>query len=1027
MGRSVLPINDLSPLANAVAALQALSNAAAARTTAFASLTNVPQYQQFTKSVGSLLSGASGQAVKSGGQIVQTPQQAVAAIPGLVSQIQAAHQALILSVTTLAGGQDDYNDVNLASVVAQSVITNASTVLSGHLATLTPLLPAQRLATIRQVVLDVIASQTVVTQFGSNQGTTDIYELSGTGYPYSDSTSLALPATSTVDTAAPYNIQSPNQYLDLYMDGAGTTPRSLTSVTSIAPVGFAYVALFTAASIPADVQVGDYIFPKTGPNAGTRWVIQSVTATTMTAWGVTLAQASAATTIEILPAPSVELLLPFAQSATILGIVAESQYTAGIGYIISDGTHPVRYPTSLNTPAANNVIQFQVGTSVITCNLTVCPDAIGSTDTVPRTAQQVCNDINTNLVPAGFQAVPYFPALKFSGQVIQTLVSGSNANFALVGGIGSFTALGVATGDLIQVTNGDVTQQGAWQIYSVSSTTLGATKVGGGTAETQADPITIQVGSPFRCIKIVAVNPTTAVNTLATIGVINDGATSSNAGATIGLTPGATSRSSPQTSKDIAAYITANTTVATATTLFSPTVSCNGRSNPTNAFLLSLSKLIQTVSLTAAGVNMSAPIAGAADAGVVAGDYIVQRTGDNVGTVWEVVAVTDSIVTGFLLTGAGVSQPGVQLEIGPSVSLSSYSMVRVSSGPNKGDYYVSSQNYLDITLVSTLPQPYDPATMQAITSAVMTGSESLVIASTNTTTASLLKVRGPAASTFYTSGDPAIGVGVPGTTTFFQIPSVPQGLSVGDLLQLFGTSPVIPTQVQAITAINGKVITLDGSIASNVSWQFGDTQPVPFARLHTAAVADFSEFQAELLAWAALPAQQSLYFTNLNAAINPILANSSPTGVQINTALNTVALLYQTLTEAAATTYSQDEAATLEYILDSYVVDDQPQVDSLIRAYGDKGADRAIDLLLAGSFQEFFGLDPNETSYAGTMQEAAKAVAMNDLPVKKTNRTNTQTSQLTGSTTDPDPEYNYDDSANGAPDPLSPDEQADAS
>jgi hypothetical protein len=290
-----------------------------------------------------------------------------------------------------------------------------------------------------------------------------------------------------------------------------------------------------------------------------------------------------------------------------------------------------------------------------------------------------------------------------------------------------------------------------------------------------------------------------------------------------------------------------------------------------------------------------------------------------------------------------------------------------------------------------------------------------------------VKVRGPAASAFFSSGDVAVNAGVPGTTTFFLVPQVPQGLAQGDLLQFFTTNYALPSSVHSITDVTGQILTLADAIPSNVSWDFSVSIPPPFARLHTGHVADFSEFQAGLLAWGALAEQQPLFFTNLNRLINPLLANTSPTAVQVNNATLAILGLYQELTIAEATARGYPPASTIEAILASYTVAQQPPVDALIRSYTEKGADRAVDLLLAGSFQTFFGLDPSSTSYGGALQVAARAVAMSDLPVKKLNRTNTQTSRLTVSTTDPDPEYNFDDSTTLFPDPLGPNDQANGS
>ena len=65
-GNSVLPVNDVSPLFNAQAALQALAASAASRASSVVNITTAPAYQQLMSSTNTFLSGP-GQNVKWGG------------------------------------------------------------------------------------------------------------------------------------------------------------------------------------------------------------------------------------------------------------------------------------------------------------------------------------------------------------------------------------------------------------------------------------------------------------------------------------------------------------------------------------------------------------------------------------------------------------------------------------------------------------------------------------------------------------------------------------------------------------------------------------------------------------------------------------------------------------------------------------------------------------------------------------------------------------------------------------------------
>lgn len=220
LGRLVLPVTDLSPLYNAQAALQALSTAVSAATPV--DITKLPQFQRYASNVSTFLTGPAS-AVKSGGAIVPTPQEAVASIPSYVSQLASAHAAVIQSAMYLQNAMTDFTSVNLPSLVAQGVINNAQTVLANDTATLAGLSATQRLGALRTPVLNLLTAQSTVAAFGSFAGPTNLYSITGTGYPYSDATHLATPAVLEATVGPPYNVvPGTNDSLSFLMDGSAT-------------------------------------------------------------------------------------------------------------------------------------------------------------------------------------------------------------------------------------------------------------------------------------------------------------------------------------------------------------------------------------------------------------------------------------------------------------------------------------------------------------------------------------------------------------------------------------------------------------------------------------------------------------------------------------------------------------------------------------------------------------------------------------------------------------------------------------
>jgi len=86
------------------------------------------------------------------------------------------------------------------------------------------------------------------------------------------------------------------------------------------------------------------------------------------------------------------------------------------------------------------------------------------------------------------------------------------------------------------------------------------------------------------------------------------------------------------------------------------------------------------------------------------------------------------------------------------------------------------------------------------------------------------------------------------------------------------------------------------------------------------------------------------------------------------------------------------------------------QVDTLIDTFTEKGADRAVNLLLEAQFSTFFGLDIDELSYSGTLQKAIRETEREDLPVRKTKRLNENAALDTLLASYEEPDFEFDKS-----------------
>lgn len=348
-------------------------------------------------------------------------------------------------------------------------------------------------------------------------------------------------------------------------------------------------------------------------------------------------------------------------------------------------------------------------------------------------------------------------------------------------------------------------------------------------------------------------------------------------------------------------------------------------------------------------------------------------------------AITDPLDPTHI-TVTGMSDP-------PTVQ--KWDAVDVETGLNAGRYYVDSISGFDIYLQTGLPFSFDPSNGTALPLIIDIGEESVVFSSKNNTSlTSALTVTGSARPLFFNND-----VNVTGTTTWFKLPST-AGVDAGDLLQFFPDNYDTPSFSAEVISVDGALVQVNSPIAfSPASWTF-DPSPPPFAKVRVGHDADFTAFSLAAYAWLALPLNTDAYFRDLNRKINPLLVSKNPTAAQFNEAMTALATQARYL--------SGISASTIEHALRLISVNPVPQVDALIKTYTQKGCDRAIDLLLSGSFDTFFDLTADTSSYGGAMQAAMTDVARSDLPVRKSSRANAVQATLLGST--PSPDYEFDTS-----------------
>lgn len=209
-GRYTTPVNNLSPLVNARVALTELEGVAAQRSSSFENIEESSAYRRFESNTQRFLS-ESGKNIKSGGDIVRTPEEARGLLAPSFTSLKEGVEDVVRRVGVMEGAIADFSSLDLPATLSSSIIANAKGVLDSWYDALNELTPKQRLGILRDTVLDVLAARSTVKGFGSLTPPTTFLILDGEGGLYSDSTHEAAPASILSETYGPYPILSNNE------------------------------------------------------------------------------------------------------------------------------------------------------------------------------------------------------------------------------------------------------------------------------------------------------------------------------------------------------------------------------------------------------------------------------------------------------------------------------------------------------------------------------------------------------------------------------------------------------------------------------------------------------------------------------------------------------------------------------------------------------------------------------------------------------------------------------------------------
>lgn len=640
-----------------------------------------------------------------------------------------------------------------------------------------------------------------------------------------------------------------------------------------------------------------------------------------------------------------------------------------------------------------------------------------------RTAEQVAAEINAVVGATALRAEEIFFPLKYTAPVTITPLVGSNARFTILAG--NLVSMGVVVGDEVDVLDG-LNAPSTWVITAVDAGGQFVDALGPGPAFAQPLPgAMVEMGPAARALRLIDTDEAGSLSVRRSIRLERTGGEEDLTVSILGFFPGAQARSRPVAASAVASNINASTSKLRAAAMFTG-FPLMARSEPSDPTRIVFAQLAGT-GICGAGTTVLLNSALVKDTTVDVGDKLIIRgssTLADVGIEGEITSVADGACN--VLFPTAVVGGLITFEVGPDIEFGFGDVINITAGSNTGRYVIGETQGVrtsasfEAVLEGVLPVPNDGDLPLYFTAEL--GVEHVLFQSRDTTLATKVQVGGLGGGYFFS----ALPIDNIGTTPWLRFAEFPTGVSIGDIVQLYETQYNVPNRLFVIQSLDSDVqaLELDGEVDVDFSLSFDLGVPNPFGRIRIAQVANYSELKERIDAWLARPEQQSLYFSNLARLLNPIVTNANPTVSMVNDATNHLKKLLSVLSEDGSVAFGQlstpavTAESTLEFALDEYEAPAVEPVDVLLSTFRQKGADRAIDLLVEGQFSTFFNLDVDGVSYSGTLMKGLRELAREDLPIRKFNRRATGGEKLIGSVPD---QTDFEFSSEDADDPNQPD------
>jgi len=657
---------------------------------------------------------------------------------------------------------------------------------------------------------------------------------------------------------------------------------------------------------------------------------------------------------------------------------------------------PARGPFTLEVPAN----QFKISlTGFADVSVVVTPTSPATVD-----PWDVVDLINAAVTVQPLEAHLDFIPIKTTQAVnIEVTASPNDVDFFLNPAVGTWASLGVVVGDRVLVRDPTSTMDDdIFEIVSFTDPQRASTNIVRAGALVDENAKTVQLGTDAAVIWTVGVETASAQAALDNHWVLRFEDVEVGTLQKIGVFSGSQVTAIKTTSQVLENFFNTTATASingvprlTAASTFVETRSSKARTVPAVSNKLVLHTFRGTGDITLGGLTATFVLPGLLAGELSPGDLLVIRetaTAADMDAVGVVATVVGTTVTATFSSPV-TADVGTLVEGGPSTAgLVDQTVVVATGGPQDGTYSVLAAADLELTLSQTVVATTDFGGQPYLLSSVSVGRYRLDLSSLDTSLSSALQAQAAPSADASAELYSLVPKSAVASSVYFQLPETPANLEPGDQLEIHNSSVATPDLTRVVKELSGGgVVELEVAVdATQPVITFTQGSPVPFARVRKRVKQSFSELAEALGVWLENYTAPKLlgYFRQLYAFLNALVINQNPTPAQVNDTVIHLQTLLGKLTIAGATSTGFDPLNSLESALENYSADLVPQVDALLSAYDQKGADRARALLLEGQFTTFFGLDRDGVSYAGYAQKLLKDVSRLDLPVRKTDRLN---------------------------------------